>query len=79
MGDFLKNILKLGEEGSILDELKERLGGGILDSIKEKLNFESLDLGSLAKSVLSIIGLAGNAVKVEADEEVSDEEEVEEE
>ncbi|MBR3445523.1 MAG: hypothetical protein IKH14_06645 [Prevotella sp.] len=72
MGDFFKNILKLGEEGSILEIIKEKLGGGTLGGVLEKFNLDSLDLGSLAKSVLSVIGLAGNAVTVEETDEVEE-------
>ena len=72
MGEFFKNILKMGEESGILEGLKEKLGGGVLDAVKEKLNLENMDLGSLAKSVLSVIGLAGNAVTVEETDEVEE-------
>ncbi len=79
MGDFFKNILKLGEEGSILEIIKEKLGGGTLGGVLEKFNLDSLDLGSLAKSVLSVIGLAGNSVATEGEAEVVEEETVVEE
>ena len=79
MGDFFKNILKLGEEGSILEIIKEKLGGGTLGGVLEKFNLDSLDLGSLAQSVLSIIGLAGNSVATEEEAEVVEEETVVEE
>lgn len=78
MGEFFKNILKMGEESGILEGLKEKLGG-VLDAVKEKLNLENMDLGSLAQSVLSIIGLAGNSVATEGEAEVVEEETVEEE
>jgi len=79
MGEFFKNILKMGEESGILEGLKEKLGGGVLDAVKEKLNLENLDLGSLAKSVLSVIGLAGNSVATEGEAEVVEDETVVEE
>lgn len=79
MGEFFKNILKMGEESGILEGLKEKLGGGVLDAVKEKLNLENMDLGSLAQSVLSIIGLAGNSVATEGEAEVVEEETVVEE
>ena len=79
MGEFFKNILKMGEESGILEGLKEKLGGGVLDAVKEKLNLENMDLGSLAQSVLSIIGLAGNSVATEEEAEVVEEETVVEE
>lgn len=79
MGDFFKNILKLGEEGSILEIIKEKLGGGTLGGVLEKFNLDSLDLGSLAKSVLSVIGLAGNSVATEEEAEVVEDETVVEE
>ena len=63
----------------ILEGLKEKLGGGVLDAVKEKLNLENMDLGSLAQSVLSIIGLAGNSVATEEEAEVVEEETVVEE
>lgn len=78
MGEFFKNILKMGEESGILEGLKEKLGG-VLDAVKEKLNLENMDLGSLAQSVLSIIGLAGNSVATEGEAEVVEEETVVEE
>ena len=55
------------------------MGGGVLDAVKEKLNLENMDLGSLAQSVLSIIGLAGNSVATEGEAEVVEDETVVEE
>ena len=79
MGSFLENILDSDIAGPVLERAKTKLKDGKIGQTISKfgIDIESADLGQMAKSVISVIGLAGKSVKGKYDE-VEEEESVEE-
>ena len=79
MGSFLENILDSDIAGPVLERAKTKLKDGKIGQTISKfgIDIESADLGQMAKSVISVIGLAGKSVKGKYDE-VEEEESAEE-
>ncbi|SFF85695.1 hypothetical protein [Prevotella sp. KH2C16] len=75
MGSFFENILNSDIASSVLEGAKTKLKDGKIGQTLSKfgIDIESADLGQMAKSVISVIGLAGKSVKGN-DEEAEEEE-----
>ncbi|PTL33777.1 hypothetical protein C7120_04075 [Prevotella sp. oral taxon 376] len=79
MGSFFENILDSDITGPVRERAKTKLKDGKIGQTLSKfgIDIKSADLGQMAKSVISVIGLAGKSVKGK-DDEVEEEESVEE-
>jgi|LAHS01.1.fsa_nt_gb hypothetical protein len=61
MGNFLENILNSEVANSMIESAKEKLQDGKISETLGKVGIGSEKLSQMAKSVISVIGLAGKS------------------